>query len=201
MDALEQILPAGSAPRPHSISLPVMGRISDYGRILRAEDIVFSDSANHASLVDGMRLAKCRRIVVPHLHLNVLNDELAGCFSCPGAIHRGREHFQHGRRPCAARRARRACCRATAPNSSSMRPTPRAPADRTARLRRGSWACWSCVCYRPYLRESARGCGGFCVRFGTFAPFPDQPCTHFHFQYGSSAVLCLSSRCRNASGR
>src|SRR6202051_4681783 len=30
------------------------------GALLRPEDVVFSDSANHASLIDGMRLAKCR---------------------------------------------------------------------------------------------------------------------------------------------
>jgi 8-amino-7-oxononanoate synthase len=44
--------------------------------ILREEDVVFSDSANHASLIDGMRLAKCKRVVFPHLDLNVLEDEL-----------------------------------------------------------------------------------------------------------------------------
>ena len=44
--------------------------------LLRAEDIVFSDSANHASLIDGVRLAKCRRVVFPHLDLNFLEDEL-----------------------------------------------------------------------------------------------------------------------------
>ena len=35
------------------------------GAILRPDDIVFSDSANHASLIDGMRLAKCRRVIFP----------------------------------------------------------------------------------------------------------------------------------------
>jgi len=44
--------------------------------ILREEDVVFSDSANHASLIDGLRLAKCRRVVFPHLELNVLEEEL-----------------------------------------------------------------------------------------------------------------------------
>jgi 8-amino-7-oxononanoate synthase len=44
--------------------------------LLRPEDIVFSDSANHASLIDGIRLAKCRRIIFPHLELNFLEDEL-----------------------------------------------------------------------------------------------------------------------------
>src|SRR5216684_1894004 len=44
--------------------------------VLRREDIVFSDSANHASLIDGIRLAKCRRVIFPHLDLNFLEDEL-----------------------------------------------------------------------------------------------------------------------------
>jgi 8-amino-7-oxononanoate synthase len=44
--------------------------------ILRPEDVVFSDSANHASLIDGMRLAKCKRVIFPHLDLNFLEDEL-----------------------------------------------------------------------------------------------------------------------------
>ena len=46
------------------------------GSILRPEDVVFSDSANHASLIDGMRLAKCRRVVFQHLDLNHLEIEL-----------------------------------------------------------------------------------------------------------------------------
>jgi 8-amino-7-oxononanoate synthase len=44
--------------------------------LLRPEDTVFSDSANHASLIDGMRLAKCRRVIFPHRDLNFLEDAL-----------------------------------------------------------------------------------------------------------------------------
>ena len=44
--------------------------------ILRSGDTVFSDSANHASLIDGMRLSKARRIVFPHRDLSRLEDEL-----------------------------------------------------------------------------------------------------------------------------
>lgn len=44
--------------------------------ILRPEDTVFSDSANHASIIDGIRLAKCRRVIFPHLDLNILEEEL-----------------------------------------------------------------------------------------------------------------------------
>jgi len=44
--------------------------------LLRREDLVFSDALNHASLVDGMRLAGARRIVVPHLDLEALATTL-----------------------------------------------------------------------------------------------------------------------------
>jgi 8-amino-7-oxononanoate synthase len=53
--------------------------------ILRAEDVVFSDSANHASLIDGMRLAKCKRVIFPHLDLNILERELRSNASSAGA--------------------------------------------------------------------------------------------------------------------
>jgi 8-amino-7-oxononanoate synthase len=44
--------------------------------LLAPEDTVFSDSANHASLIDGMRLAKARRVVFPHLDLEFLENAL-----------------------------------------------------------------------------------------------------------------------------
>jgi len=53
--------------------------------LLRTEDVVFSDSANHASLIDGIRLAKCRRVIFPHLDLNFLEDELRRNASVAGA--------------------------------------------------------------------------------------------------------------------
>jgi 8-amino-7-oxononanoate synthase len=53
--------------------------------LLRPEDVVFSDSANHASLIDGIRLAKCRRVIFPHLDLTFLEDELRRNASAAGA--------------------------------------------------------------------------------------------------------------------
>jgi 8-amino-7-oxononanoate synthase len=53
--------------------------------LLRPEDVVFSDSANHASLIDGIRLAKCRRVIFPHLALEFLEDELRRNVSAAGA--------------------------------------------------------------------------------------------------------------------
>ena len=53
--------------------------------VLRPEDVVFSDSANHASLIDGIRLAKCRRVIFPHLDLNFLESDLRRYASVAGA--------------------------------------------------------------------------------------------------------------------
>lgn len=44
--------------------------------LIRPEDIVFSDAANHASLIDGIRLSKARKVVFPHLDLTFLEDAL-----------------------------------------------------------------------------------------------------------------------------
>src|SRR5438067_9723566 len=44
--------------------------------VLQEGDIVFSDAANHASLIDGMRLSRARRVVFPHLDLEYLEREL-----------------------------------------------------------------------------------------------------------------------------
>ena len=53
--------------------------------VLHPEDVVFSDSANHASLIDGIRLVKCRCVIFPHLNLNFLEDELRRNSSVAGA--------------------------------------------------------------------------------------------------------------------
>jgi 8-amino-7-oxononanoate synthase len=44
--------------------------------VLRAGDTVFSDSANHASLIDGIRLSHAKRVIVPHLDLSFLEDAM-----------------------------------------------------------------------------------------------------------------------------
>jgi 8-amino-7-oxononanoate synthase len=44
--------------------------------VLRAEDTIYSDAANHASLIDGIRLARCRKVIFPHLDLGFLEDAL-----------------------------------------------------------------------------------------------------------------------------
>jgi 8-amino-7-oxononanoate synthase len=44
--------------------------------VLTRDDIVFSDAANHASLIDGIRLSRAKKIVFPHCDLNFLEDAL-----------------------------------------------------------------------------------------------------------------------------
>jgi 8-amino-7-oxononanoate synthase len=52
--------------------------------ILRPEDVVFSDSANHASLIDGMRLSKAKRVIFSHRDLDNLESELKRQVACSG---------------------------------------------------------------------------------------------------------------------
>lgn len=46
------------------------------GAILRPDDVVFSDASNHASLIDGIRLSRARKVIFPHLDLDFLEDAL-----------------------------------------------------------------------------------------------------------------------------
>lgn len=39
---------------------------------LEEDDVVFSDELNHASLIDGIRLSKCEKIIFPHLDVDRL---------------------------------------------------------------------------------------------------------------------------------
>jgi 8-amino-7-oxononanoate synthase len=44
--------------------------------VLGKNDVVFSDALNHASLIDGMRLSRARKIIYPHLDLVALEESL-----------------------------------------------------------------------------------------------------------------------------
>src|ERR1051326_2078364 len=52
--------------------------------VLHEGDVVLSDAANHASLIDGIRLSRARRIVFPHLELDYLERELKKASSQAG---------------------------------------------------------------------------------------------------------------------
>ncbi len=50
---------------------------------LEKEDVVFSDELNHASLIDGIRLSNCRKIIFKHLDLGQL-EKLLNKIVCQG---------------------------------------------------------------------------------------------------------------------
>ena len=52
--------------------------------IVRRQDTVFSDAANHASLIDGVRLSGCRKVIFPHLDLDYLEDAIRKSESAGG---------------------------------------------------------------------------------------------------------------------
>lgn len=52
--------------------------------ILQDGDVVFSDSANHASIIDGIRLSKARCVIFPHLDMDALEEALKKEKDIPG---------------------------------------------------------------------------------------------------------------------
>jgi 8-amino-7-oxononanoate synthase len=44
--------------------------------LIQPGDVVFSDAANHASIIDGLRLAGARKVIFPHLDMDSLEREL-----------------------------------------------------------------------------------------------------------------------------
>ena len=49
--------------------------------LIRPGDVVFSDAANHASIIDGLRLSGARKVIFPHLDMNFIERELRKEFS------------------------------------------------------------------------------------------------------------------------
>ena len=170
--------------------------------LLRPEDVVFSDSANHASLIDGIRLAKCRRVIFPHLDLNFLEDELRRNASVAGArviVVESIFSMEGDRAPLAdlAALAERYGAELIVDEAHAI--GVRGPARQ--RLRGGGRALRARSRDRAYLRQSARGGRRICLRLGESAPFSDQSRAHFYFQHGPAAVFRFAGFRRNESRR
>src|SRR5713226_1323047 len=56
--------------------------------ILTKDDVVFSDSLNHASLIDGVRLSGARKVIYPHCDLNALEVALKDTLNHTKSGHR-----------------------------------------------------------------------------------------------------------------
>ena len=54
------------------------------GSVIRKQDWVFSDAANHASLIDGIRYAGAHKIIFPHRDWDFLENELRKAQGLPG---------------------------------------------------------------------------------------------------------------------
>jgi 8-amino-7-oxononanoate synthase len=54
-----------------------LANVGVLGTFLERGDVVFSDTLNHASLIDGIRLSKARRIVFPHRDIETLSRLLS----------------------------------------------------------------------------------------------------------------------------
>ncbi|MBI4852437.1 MAG: 8-amino-7-oxononanoate synthase [Acidobacteria bacterium] len=53
-----------------------MANIGVITSFLNADDLVFSDQFNHASLIDGLRLSRAKKIIFPHCNLKALKELL-----------------------------------------------------------------------------------------------------------------------------
>lgn len=75
--ALEERLASWcNAPSALLFSCGYMANIGVLTSLIKKEDIVFSDSLNHASIIDGLRLTNAKVIIFPHRDLGWLSNAL-----------------------------------------------------------------------------------------------------------------------------
>ena len=79
--------------------------------LLNEECALITDQLNHASIIDGARLCKARRLIYAHGDMEDLGTQARGGFLISRSAHRNRRRFLHGRglreasrdlRPCRA---------------------------------------------------------------------------------------------------
>jgi len=71
------------AERALLFSSGYLANLAVLATLAEAEDVIFSDERNHASLIDGVRLSRARKVVFPHSDVGAL-DQLMASVSCAG---------------------------------------------------------------------------------------------------------------------
>ncbi len=65
------------AARALYFSSGYLANIAVLSTFAESADVIFSDERNHASLIDGARLSRARRVVYPHNDVNALERAMA----------------------------------------------------------------------------------------------------------------------------
>jgi 8-amino-7-oxononanoate synthase len=84
-DVEERFARFKQAERALLFSSGYLASIGTIATLAEAGDVIFSDAANHASLIDGMRLSRARIVVFPHNDVSRLRDLLTTVPAAPGA--------------------------------------------------------------------------------------------------------------------
>jgi 8-amino-7-oxononanoate synthase len=69
------------AERALLFSSGYLANLAVLATLAEAEDVIFSDERNHASLIDGVRLSRARKVVFPHSDVGALDQLMASVSS------------------------------------------------------------------------------------------------------------------------
>jgi hypothetical protein len=171
----------------------------------RQDDVVFSDALNHASIVDGIRLGRARKIIYPHCDLNWLKNEMRRRTNVAGAKIIVTESIFSMDGDCAPLRE----LFALGDKYGAEVIVDEAHAHREVRAQRpwpgrrvgiGETSAGD----RAYLRQGTGQHGRFCVRERSPEAVSYQPCAELYFQHRPSTLSRLSGagrvKTRNGDG-